>query len=718
VGSLIVGALALDGPTPGPAEIQAEPLALAPGAPLSAKALVTRPARIDGVHAWTVETRAPRGIVHAVAHHPDGRQVALAGEDGMVRVLDVDSQELVRLLVAHGGPVRGLAWSPNGRFLASAGEDGMVCLWEAAVGRLLRRLRQAAGAVNAVCWSPDGETLASGGADGQVRFWRAADGSPLGDGVKHVDAVLALAWSPDGCVVASAGWEKSVRLWEVGSGRALPPLEGHRPPGPVYALAWSPNSRTLASAGLDQQIRLWDLAERKGDRTIAAGTAVTALAWARATGELAAGTQNGVTVYDTAGRPLRSHPMLSGVVWALDWSPDGTTFVTATEDAIRSRETATDRNVTLTTCHPAGRAAAAQGPLGRAAVAWSPGGLTLAVAGFSDHALRFWDGQTGAFRPVKPEGPCDSALAWSPDGKSLAVAAGDIVRLWDEPAGRWSGPKLKCASAVLALAWSPDNKTVAAGLDGGDVWLWRDGQSSPLPPPEKRSGLVFAVAWSPDGKVVAGGTNGALLFWQTATGKVAQVSVNDQVPIKALAWSPNGKLLVSGDGVRPGGVQFWNAEMGFPPKRLRETEGHAGGVSACVWSADSKVVATCGADAAVRFWRADTGKLQAVLHGHTAAVSSLSWRPRSDTLASTGRDGTVRIGAREEQGYRALLVPLLRGQGLALRPEGDFAVSPGAETSLVLVVQTEQGQDLYSPAVFCDKFGWKNNPDRLRLGAK
>ncbi|HZY88951.1 MAG TPA: protein kinase, partial [Gemmataceae bacterium] len=534
VGEAVGGALALARPTPGPADIEPEPLDLAPGAALSPKALVTRPASLKkDVRSWTVETREPRGVVHAVAYRPDGRQVALAGEDGMVRVLDTASGALVRLLVAHGGPVRGLDWSPNGRFLASAGEDGVVCLWGAEAGRLLRRLRGGSGPVYAVCWSPDGETLATGGEDGQVRFRRAADGKLLEGGVKHGGAVLALAWSPDGRLVASAGWEKWVRVWDVGSCQPLPPLDAHRPPSPVSALAWSPNSRTLATAGPDQQIRLWLAAEGKNERTIAAGASVTALAWARATGELAAGTQKGVAIYDRSGDPVRSHKMESGVVWALAWSPDGKKFVAANDDAVRTRE-ANDRSVTLATCHPASRAATAHGPLGRASVAWSPDGRTLAVAGFSDRALRFWDGQTGAFRPEKADGPCESTLAWSPDGKSLAVAAGDTVRLWDETGHRWSGAELKCASDVLALAWSPDGKSLAAGLDGGEVWLWRDGQSHPLTPPAKRLGGVFAVVWSPDGQVVAGGTNGALLFWPAGGGKPSQVPVHAQVPIKAL----------------------------------------------------------------------------------------------------------------------------------------------------------------------------------------
>jgi WD40 repeat protein len=722
VGEAVGGALALARPTPGPADIEPEPLDLAPGAALSPKALVTRPASLKkDVRSWTVETREPRGVVHAVAYRPDGRQVALAGEDGMVRVLDTASGALVRLLVAHGGPVRGLDWSPNGRFLASAGEDGVVCLWGAEAGRLLRRLRDNHGAVHAVCWSPDGETLATGGEDGQVRFRRAADGKLLEGGVKHGGAVLALAWSPDGRLVASAGWEKWVRVWDVGSCQPLPPLDAHRPPSPVSALAWSPNSRTLATAGPDQQIRLWLAAEGKNERTIAAGASVTALAWARATGELAAGTQKGVAIYDRSGDPVRSHKMESGVVWALAWSPDGKKFVAANDDAVRTRE-ANDRSVTLATCHPASRAATAHGPLGRASVAWSPDGRTLAVAGFSDRALRFWDGQTGAFRPEKADGPCESTLAWSPDGKSLAVAAGDTVRLWDETGHRWSGAELKCASDVLALAWSPDGKSLAAGLDGGEVWLWRDGQSHPLTPPAKRLGGVFAVVWSPDGQVVAGGTNGTLLFWPAGGGKPSQVPVHAQVPIKALAWSPDGALLVSGDGARPvgvsGRVQFWKNDKPAPRQPHHDAEGHTGGVSACVWSADSKVLATGGADGALRFWQADNGKLQSELPGHTAAVSSLSWRPRSDTLAVAGRDGTVRLGRGDGRGYRALLVPLLLGRGLALNAEGHFTASPDVESSLVVVVQTEQGQGVYSPAEFRGTFGWKNDPDRVPLGAK
>ena len=63
-------------------------------------------------------------------------------------------------------------------------------------------------------------------------------------------------------------------------------------------------------------------------------------------------------------------------------------------------------------------------------------------------------------------------------------------------------------------------------------------------------------------------------------------------------------------------------------------------------------------------------------------------------------------------------MPLLLGQGLALSPEGHYAASPEVERSLRVGVQSEQGQDVYTPEAFRQKFGWKNEPNRTRLGAK
>jgi hypothetical protein len=88
----------------------------------------------DGaVRVWDVATGravarwpAPGGIL-ALAPAPDGRRVASAGRDGVVRVHDLDG-DVVATLAWHDAPVVSLAWS--GTALVSGDAAGRIAVWE------------------------------------------------------------------------------------------------------------------------------------------------------------------------------------------------------------------------------------------------------------------------------------------------------------------------------------------------------------------------------------------------------------------------------------------------------------------------------------------------------------------------------------------------------------------------------------------------------------
>jgi WD40 repeat protein len=73
--------------------------------------------------------------VLAVLYSKDGSRLFSAGAEGIVRVIDGDSDRILQSWKAHEGWVYSLALSPDGATLASGDWSGQVKLWESASGK-------------------------------------------------------------------------------------------------------------------------------------------------------------------------------------------------------------------------------------------------------------------------------------------------------------------------------------------------------------------------------------------------------------------------------------------------------------------------------------------------------------------------------------------------------------------------------------------------------
>jgi WD40 repeat protein len=95
--------------------------------------------------------------VPVLALNPDGTRLALANQDGTIRVHDVRTgKEVLKLRGGHSGPAH-LAWSPDGRRIASAGAwpaelSGVLNLWDTETGLSVLTLPSISGPLR---WAPD-----------------------------------------------------------------------------------------------------------------------------------------------------------------------------------------------------------------------------------------------------------------------------------------------------------------------------------------------------------------------------------------------------------------------------------------------------------------------------------------------------------------------------------------------------------------------------------
>lgn len=76
-------------------------------------------------------TQLPQAV-YRMAISPDQQQLAVAGRDDVIRVVELASGETLSEWPAHQTEVNGLAFAPDGRTLWSAGDDGSVRSWNVA----------------------------------------------------------------------------------------------------------------------------------------------------------------------------------------------------------------------------------------------------------------------------------------------------------------------------------------------------------------------------------------------------------------------------------------------------------------------------------------------------------------------------------------------------------------------------------------------------------
>jgi WD40 repeat protein len=291
--------------------------------------------------------------------------------------------ELLRLR-GHEGEVLTVAFAPDGKSVASAGADRVVRLWSLTTGEEVRHFIGHTDAITSVGFSRDGEGLLSGSHDFSMRLWNVSDGAELKKFTVPGFWVNAVALSPDGkYALCGTDADQLAHLWELSGEAPAVSLGGHT--GPVYSVAFSPDSRSALTAGSDGIIRLWDLATREEKRRFVGGhtNMIVSVAFGPGGEKIVSGSHDQtVRLWDAAtGNRLGVFQVPGFWVKSVAFSPTGAHVLAGTDadKLVHLWDVAAQRELPPFAGH--------QG--GVRSVAFSPDGR-FAVSGAADGVVRVW----------------------------------------------------------------------------------------------------------------------------------------------------------------------------------------------------------------------------------------------------------------------------------------------------------------------------------------
>jgi serine/threonine protein kinase len=315
------------------------------------------------------------------------------------------------------------------------------------------------------------------------------------------------------------------------------------------------------------------------------------------------------------------------------------------------------------------------------ALNWSPSGERFTGIA-ADDSVVIWDqngAQRGLVRTTPPATPLPPA--WASDGVHVAIAGrnNSTVEIWNVSKATFevawtidAAPHQFDPSWPHTLAASPVAPLLAFPTAAPGVKVWDLQTRQPLPDFPASDGPILALAWSPVERRLAVATAASLRLVNDAGEEMLQIPYGGA---RLLAWSPGGKALA----VAPsnGGQAKLFLATGEPlPDGPPRTP--LFGSRSLTWSRDSRLV--CDMDERGRGWC-------------FAAAS-----------------GAV----------QAMLVPFETGDFLAISPQGHIAAPPNVDLAALVAyeVTTDAGErHVVTPAEMAQRFGWKNDPSQVRLGA-
>ncbi len=612
---------------------------------------------------WETE----RGLIASAYFSPDGKWIAIANWDGVLKVMNVQSGECIaqmkrmeaQNIYAH------VVFSPDRKWIATANQKGNVEVLDVHQGECIAQMDRgerdtqsndashlefsadskflAATVGNPKVYSfRDGERkLINPDTEGtQTYIWHPETGTPI---VKF--AGRNFAFSPDSRLLAGAASDETisgddrvdrcVSVWDITTGERVAHFMGHS--NWVDSVIFSPCGGFLVSSSRDKSLRVWDIANGTQKMVYTDFEEAWVKPFYSPAGELlvTVDRQDTIEIWNIEGREklytLELHPRSVYANW----------FKKFPQRAITDKKTEVGDGHTSSTlrefaCYPD-------------PVLFLPDGETLATIGYRS-GIMLWDVVRKQNRETLLKNTRISSFTVLPCGNMLAASIQDEnVTVWDaekpdEPIAEFA--ETEQAHLIWKTAFAPTEDRLAVGSREGTIYLYDFKRNEKLKPLTGHTDFVWSVSFSPDGKrLVSSSSDETSKLWDVASGEqIGTFPLDESRTLMGVAFSPCGSIIATG---MFGGLQLWCAEtlttlLEIPQPQTQKP--YALAFSPCgkyfasgTWWRREEGMEKM----AIRLWEVATGEEITTFWGHPTDVQSLAFSPDNTLLASGSHDCTI-----------------------------------------------------------------------------
>jgi cytochrome c551/c552 len=285
------------------------------------------------------------------------------------------------------------------------------------------------------------------------------------------------------------------------------------------------------------------------------------------------------------------------------------------------------------------------------ALAFSPDGKTLAVAGYREVLLHKVDGGLEA-RLVGLSEKIQS-LEFSRDGKLLLAAGGSPARfgevqIWDAAKRELIRSLSACEDTVFGASLSSDGKLFAFGCPDQTVRIHELASGKELQKASYHENWVLDTVFSVDGtKVVSVGRDSAARVADVASGSFLETVNKLRGELTAIARHPTrDQVLIGGLDRTPYYYRMQRSrkmQIADDSTLIRELEMQQGEIFALAIHPDGNSAIVAGSSPEAPIYDLETGRRRATCKGHDAGLYAVAFSPDGKQVATAGFDGMVRV---------------------------------------------------------------------------